>query len=46
MLPEPGWPADHVSRASALLDHLRTRPDCRLVRLDWSGGIVIAARTG
>jgi len=46
MLPESGWPEEHVSRASALLDHLRARPDCRLVRLDWSGGIVIAARTG
>ena len=46
MLPEPDWPDDHVSRAAALLDHLRTRSDCRLVRLDWSGGIVIAARTG
>jgi predicted O-methyltransferase YrrM len=46
MSPEPDWPDDHVSRAAVLLDHLHTRPDCRLVQLDWSGGIVIAARTG
>jgi predicted O-methyltransferase YrrM len=46
MLPQPDWPEDHVARAAALLDHLRARPNCRLVHLDWSGGIVIAARTG
>jgi predicted O-methyltransferase YrrM len=46
MSPEPDWPADHVSRATKLLDHLCTRPDCRLVSLDWAGGIAIAARTG
>jgi len=45
MTPEPDWPEEHVARAAALLDHLRARTDCRLVQLDWSGGIVIAART-
>jgi hypothetical protein len=46
MSPQPDWPEDHVSRVAALLDHLETHPDCHLVRLDWSGGIVFAARHG
>jgi len=46
MTPQPHWPDDHVSRAAALLDRLQARTDCHLVRLDWSGGIVIAARHG
>jgi predicted O-methyltransferase YrrM len=46
MTPQPDWPEEHVSRAAALLDHLQALTDCRLVSLDWSNGIVIAARTG
>ena len=46
MTPRSDWPAEHVSRAARLLDHLQTRTDCCLVSLDWAGGIVIAARTG
>lgn len=46
MTSQPEWPEEHVSRAGALLDHLRARGDCCLVSLEWSSGIVVAARTG
>lgn len=46
MTPQPDWPEEHVSRAAALLDHLRARTDCHVVSLDWSNGVVIAARRG
>jgi predicted O-methyltransferase YrrM len=45
MLPEPGWPAGHADKVAALLDDLEARTNGRLVRLDWSTGLVIAART-
>ncbi len=43
MLPQPNWPPGHQSRVDSLLTDLDNRSDCRLTRLDWASGIVIAA---
>ena len=42
--PEAGMKHEH--KVAQLLDDLETRSDGRLVHLDWSTGLVIAARTG
>lgn len=44
MLPQPNWPDDHPPRVKDLLDFLDARPDLFLTRLEWSSGVVIAAR--
>ena len=42
--PQPGWPADHFPKMPALIATLEARPDLRLTRLDWSTGLIVAAR--
>lgn len=45
MLPQENWPDGHASRVARLLEDLDGRPDCRLVRMCWSSGIVLAVRS-
>lgn len=44
LLPQPNWPPNHGARVARLLEQLAARPDLLLVRLDWSTGIVVAAK--
>lgn len=45
MLPLPSWPSDHAERVDELLVHLDERPDCKVARMAWSSGLVVAVRT-
>lgn len=44
MLPQPAWPKDHPPKVAALIDELDARRDLRVVKLDWSTGVIIATR--
>lgn len=44
MLPQPNWPADHAPKVTRLGETLLSRPDFRAVALDWSSGLIVAAR--
>jgi len=45
MLPHDNWPDGHHVNVERLLSDLDERSDCKLVRMCWSSGLVIAART-
>ena len=45
MLPQDNWPEGHAGQVEKLLRDLDSRTDCRLVRLSWSSGVVLAVRT-
>ncbi len=44
LLPQPNWPPGHGENVRRLLEHLETRSDLAIARLDWSTGIVVATR--
>ena len=44
MLPQANWPDGHAAKVERLLADLGRRGDCRLVRLAWSSGLILAAR--
>lgn len=44
MLTQPSWDEAHVLRASRLIATLEQRQDIQLTKLNWSTGIVIAAK--
>ncbi len=45
MNPQENWPDGHDKVAAGLLQDLDARGDCKLVRLSWASGIVVAVRT-
>ena len=45
MLPQDNWPDGHEANVERLLSQIESRTDCRLVKLDWSSGIVLVVRT-
>ena len=45
MLPQDNWPDGHEANVERLLSQIESRKDCRLVKLDWSSGIVLVVRT-
>ena len=45
MLPQNNWPDGHEANVERLLSQIESRTDCRLVKLDWSSGIVLVVRT-
>ena len=45
MQPQGNWPEGHGERVAGLLTSLKQRPDCKVVELDWSTGLAIAAKT-
>lgn len=45
MLPQPTWPVNHGQKAAALVSTLSRRSDFRVTALDWSTGLVVAARS-
>lgn len=44
MLPQPNWPAGHEKNVERLISDLEQRKNLRLTKLNWSTGIVIAAK--
>ncbi|MFI5531958.1 O-methyltransferase [Kitasatospora sp. NPDC051853] len=44
LLPQPNWPDGHQQAVDGLLAALEARADFRTVRLDWSSGLLLAAR--
>jgi predicted O-methyltransferase YrrM len=44
MLPQPTWPEGHADKVPVLIETLETRKDLRLVKLNWSTGIIIATK--
>lgn len=45
MLPQANWPGGHAKRVAGLLTSLKQRPDCKVVEMDWSTGVAIAAKS-
>ncbi|MFG2818247.1 O-methyltransferase [Kitasatospora sp. NPDC048365] len=44
LLPQPGWPEGHQAAVDKLVVDLLSRPDFRAVRMNWSSGLLLAAR--
>lgn len=44
MLPQSNWPDDHPPKVRRLIERLTTRSDLHVTRLNWSTGIIIAAK--
>ena len=44
MLPQPNWPTGHASNVAALIATLEGRSDLHITKLNWSTGLIIAAR--
>jgi predicted O-methyltransferase YrrM len=44
MLPQASWPADHAPRVSKLIATLEQREDLRITKLNWSTGLIVAAK--
>lgn len=45
MLPQPNWPDNHQANVDKLIDYLEERKDLTLTKMNWSTGIIIAAKT-
>jgi predicted O-methyltransferase YrrM len=45
MLPQENWPQGHGAHVQRLLADLDRRTDCQIVRLGWSSGLVLVARS-
>ena len=45
MLPQSNWPNGHSERVEAFIDHLESREDVILTKLNWSTGIIIAVKS-
>ena len=44
MKPQENWPEGHHEKALALMQHLETRKDLVLTKMDWSTGIILAVK--
>lgn len=44
MLPQPNWPEGHAAKAEKLIETLEKRTDLSITQLNWSTGIIIAAK--
>jgi predicted O-methyltransferase YrrM len=44
MSPQEGWPEDHPMKVVNLMAELEQRSDLRLTKLNWSTGVVVAAK--
>lgn len=44
LLPQGNWPEGHAAKVEGLLAALSHRTDCRLLRLSWSSGLIVAVR--
>ena len=46
MLPQPNWPDGHASKVEQLIETLENRDDITITKLNWSTGLIIAAKVG
>lgn len=44
MLPQPNWPEGHEQKVQDLIEYLEKRKDLNLTKMNWSTGIIIAAK--
>ena len=44
MLSQPNWPEGHQQKVDGLIEYLETRDDLNLTKMNWSTGIIIAAK--
>lgn len=44
MLAQPNWPEGHQEKVYALVDYLEKHPDLNLTKMNWSTGIIVAAK--
>jgi predicted O-methyltransferase YrrM len=44
LAPQPNWPPNHGQKVAQLLEQLQSRADLFITQLDWSTGLLIAAR--
>lgn len=44
LLPQPNWPAGHAAKVTQLIATLEQRPELCITKLNWSTGILIAAK--
>lgn len=44
LLPQPGWPDEHLASVDRLLGELTDRPGFRTVRMAWASGLLMAVR--
>ncbi len=44
MNPQPNWPDGHAKKAQLLVEHLESRTDLTLTKMDWSTGVIIAVK--
>ncbi len=44
MNPQPNWPEGHESKAQKLVDHLASRSDLTITKMDWSTGVIIGVK--
>jgi predicted O-methyltransferase YrrM len=42
--PQPGWAADHASKVDQLIRALEQRDDLHITKLNWSTGLLVAAK--
>lgn len=44
MIHQPNWPDGHQDNVDTLVDHLSSRKDLRLTKLNWSTGLIIITK--
>lgn len=44
MLPQPNWPEGHAEKAEKFIEKLESYPFLNITKLNWSTGIIVAAR--
>lgn len=44
MLPQPNWPPGHAQKVDAFIHMLELRKDLMMTKMNWSTGIIIAAK--
>jgi predicted O-methyltransferase YrrM len=44
LLPQPNWPEGHQQNVNRLLAELDQQSDLRLTKMNWSTGLIIAAK--
>ena len=44
LLPHPNWPEGHLEKVEDLIEYLQKRKDFNLTQMNWSTGIIVAAK--
>ena len=46
MLPQSNWPDGHAAKAAKFCETIEARRDLQIVKLNWSTGLIVAAKVG